>query len=77
MCAKEQYPNETEAREASKGMSRDYGTSMQHYFCKDCSVWHVRTRGKKPRNHGKRNNNKYPFRYQPVKRIENNKKRKK
>lgn len=75
MCDKEPYNSESEARDAARGMGRHHNISMEHYFCWQCRFWHVRTRGKKPK--GKRNNNKYPFRYEPQKKnIQNFKKKK-
>jgi hypothetical protein len=66
MCDKEPYPTEAGAREAAKGMAKEHKKSMQHYWCEFCECWHVKTEGKRRRKL-RRNNNKYPFRYQPKK----------
>lgn len=65
MCAKEPYPTEQSARKAAKGMSRENKLGMRHYYCVLCECWHVAT--KRGRKKLKRNNNKYPFRYQAKK----------
>ena len=65
MCNKEPYPTESDAREAAKGIGRQLGDSMEYYYCDLCECYHLRTRGKHRRP--RRNNNKYPFRYQPNK----------
>lgn len=77
MCDKEQYPAESEAREAAAGMGREHNKSMHHYWCVLCECWHVASHG--VRKKLKRNNTKYPFRYQPKLKpvLTNNKKRKK
>lgn len=74
MCDKEPYPTERDAREAARGMSREHNQSMHYYFCDPCNCWHVATR--RGRQRSRRNNNKYPFRYQPIKKKDNNKKKK-
>ncbi len=65
MCDKEPYANESAAREAAKGMARERNQSMKHYLCPICDIWHIKTEGKRPKR--RRNNNKYPFRYNPIK----------
>lgn len=62
MCDKEQYHSLAEARQTAQGMSREHNESMEPYKCNECGEYHLRTAGKRKR---KRNNNKYPFRYQP------------
>lgn len=62
MCDKEPYKTEAEARQVARGMSRQHNQTMEAYKCNSCDDWHLRTAGKHKR---KRNNNKYPFRYQP------------
>jgi hypothetical protein len=62
MCAKEPYPTEADARDAAKGIGRQLGDSMDFYYCELCDAWHLRTRGKQKRP--RRDNTKYPFRYQ-------------
>ncbi len=74
MCDKNPYSTESEAREAAKGMARERNQSMKHYWCELCEAWHIETEGKRPRR--RRKYNKYPFRYQPLKKLTPVKKKK-
>jgi hypothetical protein len=73
MCAKVPYESRRDARQDAQGMSRQHNQTMEAYYCYQCEKWHLRTEGKKKM---KRDNNKYPFRYQPTMEAKRQKKRK-
>jgi hypothetical protein len=65
VCIKEPYESISEARHTAKGFSREKKQTMEPYLCTNCGKYHLRTVGKRVKL--RRDNNKYPFRYQPRK----------
>lgn len=70
MCIKEQYETISEARQVAQGFSRDKNQTMEPYKCDQCRKFHLRTAGKNKFKRRRRDNNKYPFRYQPPVQVE-------
>lgn len=63
MCDKVPYATSAEATAAARGISKSGRGHMTHYKCKHCGQFHVSSTKQYHSGFKKRDNTKYPFRF--------------